>query len=114
MQIIMGKVEAVWELRDEGNEPYGMHQVELMQYTGLKDKNGKEIFEGDIVKNTTIKPQNLECYVRQDAIGTVGDSFHFRKLPNEKDITWMWDLSKIEVIGNIYENPELLASRNQT
>ena len=63
----------------------------LMQYTGLKDKNGKEIYEGDIV---TYEPE-------EGKIKTV-------------EMVWLnysacfWPLGAIEVIGNIHENPELL------
>ena len=72
----------------------------LMQYTGLKDKNGKEIYEGDIVRNTAdkyhyeIKWDNFESAW---SLGENGSPIR-RYLLSE-----YW-----EVIGNIYENPELL------
>ena len=72
----------------------------LMQYTGLKDKNGKEIYEGDIVKTTTsiyeIKRGIGGMFLQETCID--GDEYLFRQLETEI----------CEVIGNIYENPELL------
>jgi len=72
----------------------------LMQYTGLKDKNGKEIYEGDIVRH---KDAPLEiCTVIWD-----GGGFYARS--NIEDMFYsLTNKVLIEVIGNIYENPELL------
>lgn len=91
----------------------GRDDIELMQYTGLKDKNGKEIYESDVI----------HC---------IGDTFPAVVVFDEKALCWSAQLyhrgiknelmtlgryiysreravrSKIEVIGNIYENPELL------
>ena len=84
----------------------------LMQYTGLKDKNGKEIYEGDVV--------NASWYdydePRDDAFGEVFFNGNWMAYciwkEDEKSISEMngqgayhWE---IEVVGNIYENPELL------
>ena len=74
----------------------------LMQYTGLKDKNGKEIWEGDIVKG--IRGIGGECVF-------ICGRFSIRY----KDGTHLTFISEnkndVEVIGNIYENPELLAAK---
>ncbi len=102
--IVNGKYASV----ESGWDIMGTYDYHLMQYTGLKDKNGKEIYEGDILLNTTIKPQKLEVYFDEKSIGTMGGSFDVRKLPNDKEMTWRWEIDKIEIIGNIYENPELL------
>jgi len=77
----------------------------IMQYTGLLDKNGKEIYEGDIVKSyMCIKPIVVEykiyqsdscCVCGEDHINFAG--FEFDSIPK----------SCLEIIGNIYENPEL-------
>jgi len=78
----------------------------LMQFTGLKDKNGKEIYEGDIVK------------VRSDGkIMTISWSEKFASFVINREgwafQHWFGEAmapNDCEVIGNIYENPDLLGS----
>ena len=81
----------------------------LMQSTGLKDKNGKEIYEGDIVKyeagcNTVTEEvaydKNFAGFGVRDADTDI--IFTFLQLAD------VVDLISLEVVGNIYENPELL------
>ena len=73
-----------------------------MQYTGLKDKNGKEIYEGDIVNRYWHEAYAPDVWeVKWDAPNAC--FFLFNK--NGKD--WL-DEDPLEIIGNIYENPELL------
>lgn len=78
------------------------------QYTGLKDKDDKDIFEGDIVAN--LRGKRSEINWCDEELGWVAKS----KYPNGKDSTLtLADLNSvatIEVVGNIYENPELLTS----
>jgi len=88
-----------WECPESLGEEY-----EIMQYTGLKDKNGKEIYEGDIIQQRsewdgiTIKGK----VVFRKGMFVLRDS---REYYTERHYL----LNKTaEVIGNIYENPELL------
>ncbi len=73
----------------------------LMQYTGLKDKNGKEIYEGDIIVEYLL-PNEYDYGI----IEYLDGSF----VINWKSKMWQYliNVSRREVIGNIYENPELL------
>ena len=71
----------------------------LMQYTGLRDKNGKEIYEGDILnQGYGFKPFVIKD-IRLDTI-KIARMIKFKQ--EHKNAV------EIEVIGNIYENPELL------
>ena len=88
----------------------------FLQFTGLKDKNGKEIYEGDIIKYIRrwqdsfgekgeeeialieVETYGLRLYLRQDKIWKAG----------LKNILHIDGVTKCEVVGNIYENPELI------
>lgn len=82
----------------------------LLQYTGLKDKNGKEIFEGDICKyydhepidELQPEPEFPSDFRKVELIGAI--DFHDATFWVGGTRWW----TEIEVIGNIYENPELL------
>ncbi|MGL6032426.1 MAG: YopX family protein [Kurthia gibsonii] len=116
-------------------------EVILMQYTGLKDKNGREIYEGDIVKNVgpysptvrkygfgEFKYTNENLVVCKELVGTTlrhiidfktqnelpngltgmsPNGWYGPKPPIDNEQFWNFQRS-FEVIGNIYENPELL------
>lgn len=117
---------------DNNGEPKNIDHYELMHNTGLKDKNGKEIYEGDIVKfkSTTSKSieiiyegEKLIAYKPNYNIAVIlfyKTAFGLHNSINTEDhessfyngTTHYGSLQSasydIEVIGNIYENPELL------
>ncbi|MFA6281877.1 MAG: YopX family protein [Candidatus Omnitrophota bacterium] len=82
----------------------------LMQYTGLKDKNGKEIYEGDIFR----------CWGRNGFVEQAASGLwilSFSEMDNDcvclssdydKSTNKLWRCKDEEIIGNIHENPELL------
>ena len=81
------------------------------QYTGLKDSDGKEIYEGDIVKTPLLDP--IFGDILSDAFDNVAISFHNGSFVvayyNGRHKIYLQDLyDEIEVIGNIHDNPELL------
>jgi len=105
----------------------------LMQYTGLKDKNGKEIFEGDIVKvPVEINKENfgewsyreikfnnggfLSSYLCSEKGQVIPRGYTASFLSEEPDLNMkvmLWgeepyQIDQFEIVGNIYENPELL------
>jgi len=82
------------------NEPVGDIAFP-QQYTSLKDKNGKEMCEGDIIRvpeNNAQPISVIEKDVSIDGDGYMISGFHFP----------FFDTKYVEVIGNIYENPELI------
>ena len=79
-------------------------KVELMQSTGLKDKNGKEVFVGDIIKCTRGCPH--EVYLEKEYGGTYVGGMPAIYLKGIRE-GYAWTGAE-EILGNIYENPELL------
>jgi uncharacterized phage protein (TIGR01671 family) len=76
----------------------------LMQYTGLKDKNGKEIYEGDIWYDDNL--HGIDFYDGSFAISVL-DIFSFIRVAKASQIYF----DDKEIIGNIYENPKLIKNK---
>ena len=80
---------------------------DLMQYTGLKDKNGKEIYEGDIIRIVNNKKTHTKVLIEVVSWNNEQSGFW----PFTTRIKSLFDnLNKnsCEVVGNIHENPELI------
>jgi len=89
-------------LYDMIDDPINYH---VMQFTGIKDKNGKEIYEGDIITYmySYSEFEIVDCESpEQKIINTIFDISMFQGCESHFDI---------EVIGNIYENPELTGDK---
>lgn len=93
---------------------------DLMQYTGLHDKNGREVYEGDILKVTSEEGESWESYVATVKWFGKEDypAFDLEGIPT----SWSYDANALatifqegvetcEVIGNTFENPELLEGK---
>lgn len=82
----------------------------LMQYTGLKDKNGREIYEGDIVKEQGARINNLPAAPFFKEIVFYEGKFMAKDVGIDDPQLYIniAHSSYNEVLGNIYENPELL------
>lgn len=72
------------------------------QFTGLFDKNGKEIYEGDIIKGFDI---TIEVWYSEEGACFMAE---MKEPPNDMvDILGGYDTARMEIVGNIYDNPEL-------
>lgn len=81
------------------------------QYTGLTDKNGKKIFEGDIVKEVSMRFRTMEIEKSIFAVEWCDFDLSYRlirRFDNGEQTTILTNCGDYEVIGNIHDNPELL------
>lgn len=86
------------------NIPVYPDEIKLMQSTGLHDKNGKEVFVGDIIKCT--RGCLHEVYLEKEYGGTYVGGMPAIYLKGIKE-GYAWTGAE-EILGNIYENPEML------
>ena len=99
---------------DEGGWPDITERLELSQYTGRKDKNGKDIYEGDILKEIDWWWGPCFVFFSVGETGPYGDNIMGWCLgkciedPKKHAIYNIWNSSRVEIIGNTHENPELI------
>lgn len=102
--IILGSgAVSIWDETEHPSNWLMPNKVELMQFTGLKDKNGKDIYESDLVK------EGKKVFkVFWNDLGS--GSWWFSSYTKDKE--WLHvskvNVSQLEVIGNIYKNKDLL------
>ena len=97
---LASEIVTLWSEKEQTSFEVSLRKVELLQYTGFKDKNGKEIYDGYIVR---------EKYGVEIPMVVTWDDAGFRTLGKhngEQYVGYVKD--SCEVVGNIYENPELL------
>lgn len=97
---------------------YDVVEDTIGQYTGLHDENGKEIYEGDIIDfSYDMFVGNFNTFVAKGIVIFEEGAFYVQCLENErltKDESYLLytiNIDTIEIIGNIYENPELLEDK---
>ena len=89
------------------DDPNDYHKWTVMQYTGLKDKNGVEIYEGDLIRMESYSFHYLNKYIYEVYYNEPNMRFRLRNNPHDcdEDAT---GFHSFEVIGNIYQNRDLI------
>ena len=93
------------------NSPYLKHslidtkKLKLMQFTGFQDRNGVEIYEGDLIEKDDDK------FVRCGVVSFIHGCWMVASKSGERYFNLHWYLSQAEVIGNIHQHPELLEQK---
>ena len=118
--------KGIWNYEPDNREYIGMsipYQPSsiLMQYTGIKDKNGKEIYAGDIIEfSYDMFIGNFDTFVAKGKIVFEEGAFYVEVFENERTtedeayLLYSINLDTIEVIGNVWEDSDLLNDNKNT
>ena len=89
---------------------YDDYGYNFMQYTGLKDKNGNEIYEGDVIDCSYINPMTNKIIKRIFEVVFMDGIFKAKCIGHSPygDTLLFFENEKGKVVGNVYENPELI------
>lgn len=107
----IGDCALIWQNEDDrGTNPYRVDPDTVGEYTGLFDRNGKRIFEGDLLRTkkygVCIGQSNVNGY---DTFFVVYRPGGFRLERDNPDRGFnLTDSTDLEIVGNIYDNPELI------
>ena len=106
----MEYINDLYWFEENGIHDFNDNNYIFMQNTGLKDKNGKEIYDSDIVKVTWGSGKIVFYEVKYcESLG-----YHYlrdTKNKEDDDIICIYDYSQMDVIGNVFDNPELLKNK---
>lgn len=130
MKVVIGLELQTMEIRVGEKEWWFMNYAILMQYTGKKDRDKKEIYEGDIVKNhwyscsgkfiggLWVVKYGMHSIEGQDYYSNSGEGFYFDAQSGIDDDTYNIanlpsdeDKGGIEIVGNVFENPEIMEGK---
>ena len=106
----MEYINDLYWFEENGIHNFNDDNYVFMQNTGLKDKNGREIYDSDIVKVTWGSGKIVFYEVKYcESLG-----YHYlrdTKNKEDDDIICIYDYSQMDVIGNVFDNPELLKNK---
>ena len=106
----MEYINDLYWFEENGIHDFNDDNYIFMQNTGLKDKNGKEIYDSDIAKVTWGRGKIVFYEVKYcESLG-----YHYlrdTKNKEDDDIICIYDYSQMDVIGNVFDNPELLKNK---
>ena len=106
----MEYINDLYWFEENGIHDFNDDNYIFMENTGLKDRNGKEIYDSDIVKVTWGSGKIVFYEVKY--CGSLG--YHYlrdTKNKEDDDIICIYDYSQMDVIGNVFDNPELLKNK---
>ena len=105
----------MWVTADDGKNGIELidEEAHLMQYTGLHDKNGRKIYEGDIVHGYDQEPDRDDGYIGSSVTGVVNFKYGAFWIGDSLHKVMLMTPPIVKVIGNVHENPDLLEGKHE-